>query len=176
MTSWRATAVSCRWVVLSETAMLVGGEAGWLHPPGQKALAAGEEGRYYSILAGASQFMLSLALTHCIIAALVTDKVRWDSARGFHAPDLLCRECGGQEEVLALIARGVSNRRVGSHELNVESSRRWEWQCMCWQFDVASSKILGIVQQPLPCASMCVPPLQPCHLHCLHRLHTHAAR
>lgn len=49
--------------------------------------------------------------------------VKWDAAKGFHVPGLKVVECATFESVQDAIAKGLKNRRVGSHELNSESSR-----------------------------------------------------
>lgn len=49
--------------------------------------------------------------------------VKWDSGKGFHVPGLKIVECATFEAVQDAIAKGLKNRRVGSHELNLESSR-----------------------------------------------------
>lgn len=49
--------------------------------------------------------------------------VRWDTAKGFHVPELLCKECSSLEETLQVLSLAVRHRRVGSHEMNTESSR-----------------------------------------------------
>ncbi|PRW61495.1 kinesin motor catalytic domain [Chlorella sorokiniana] len=50
-------------------------------------------------------------------------QVRWDAAAGFHAPELLKQACTSLEEALQVLSMAVRHRRVGSHELNMESSR-----------------------------------------------------
>jgi len=49
--------------------------------------------------------------------------LKWDPVRGFHAPELHVQECPTLAEARAAVARGVRHRRVGSHNLNLESSR-----------------------------------------------------
>ncbi|KAK9815081.1 hypothetical protein WJX73_007163 [Symbiochloris irregularis] len=49
--------------------------------------------------------------------------VRWDAQRGFHCPDLSIKDCAGVNDLMQVISRGMRNRRIGSHELNLESSR-----------------------------------------------------
>ncbi|BDA49457.1 probable Kinesin-like protein KIF17 at N-terminal half [Coccomyxa sp. Obi] len=49
--------------------------------------------------------------------------VRWDPAKGFHVPDLFVKDCPAMSDMLNVISRGMRHRRMGSHELNMESSR-----------------------------------------------------
>eukprot|EP00873_Tetraselmis_striata_P018721 jgi/Tetstr1/438985/TSEL_027477.t1 len=49
--------------------------------------------------------------------------VRFDARKGFHVPELKEVACGSQEEMMSVMAAGLKNRSVGSHELNMESSR-----------------------------------------------------
>ena len=48
---------------------------------------------------------------------------RWEPQRGFYVPDLVTVDCSCLDDALAVVARGTKNRRVGSHELNKDSSR-----------------------------------------------------
>lgn len=49
--------------------------------------------------------------------------VRWDPGHGFHVPELAKVATPGLQEMYKVISRGMAHRRVGSHELNLESSR-----------------------------------------------------
>ncbi|KAK9820703.1 hypothetical protein WJX74_009789 [Apatococcus lobatus] len=49
--------------------------------------------------------------------------VRWDSGKGFYVPDLYVRSCSTLNDMMQVISRGMAHRRMGSHELNLESSR-----------------------------------------------------
>ncbi|GMH41470.1 hypothetical protein BSKO_09380 [Bryopsis sp. KO-2023] len=49
--------------------------------------------------------------------------VKWDARRGFHVPGLKVVDCSDMRSLDQVIATGIRNRRVGSHELNMESSR-----------------------------------------------------
>ncbi|KAK9867467.1 hypothetical protein WJX84_002302 [Apatococcus fuscideae] len=49
--------------------------------------------------------------------------VRWDSGKGFYVPDLYVRSCNTLNDMMQVISRGMAHRRMGSHELNLESSR-----------------------------------------------------
>jgi len=48
---------------------------------------------------------------------------RWEPQRGFYVPGLRAVECERLEDALAVVSIGTRNRRVGSHELNKDSSR-----------------------------------------------------
>ncbi|KAL0045664.1 hypothetical protein WJX82_001027 [Trebouxia sp. C0006] len=50
-------------------------------------------------------------------------QVRWDSGKGFYVPELAVKECTSVEDMLEVISRGMKHRKMGSHELNLESSR-----------------------------------------------------
>jgi len=50
-------------------------------------------------------------------------QLRWDPACGFHSPDLLVQDCPTLADAKAVVAKGLRHRRVGSHNLNMESSR-----------------------------------------------------
>jgi hypothetical protein len=49
--------------------------------------------------------------------------LRWDPVKGFHAPDLTLQECATLLDAQEVVACGLRHRRVGSHSLNLESSR-----------------------------------------------------
>ncbi|KAK9804731.1 hypothetical protein WJX72_002675 [[Myrmecia] bisecta] len=49
--------------------------------------------------------------------------VRWDPNKGFYVPDLYVKECHSVADMLQVISRGMRHRKMGSHELNLESSR-----------------------------------------------------
>eukprot|EP00736_Rhodelphis_marinus_P012227 Rmarinus@m.24264 len=50
--------------------------------------------------------------------------VRWESQRGgFFVENLFVVECESQGDLLAVMSEGIRNRRVGSHELNKDSTR-----------------------------------------------------
>ena len=50
-------------------------------------------------------------------------QVRWNAQKGFFVRDLFVVECETLEDVMAVVSEGHRNRRVGSHELNKDSSR-----------------------------------------------------
>jgi hypothetical protein len=51
-------------------------------------------------------------------------QVRWDATRNaFHVPDARRVACDTLDDALLMVATGARNRRVGSHELNKDSSR-----------------------------------------------------
>lgn len=50
-------------------------------------------------------------------------KIHWKENHGFYAENHVVVECSGVEDALAIVNEGVRNRRVGSHNLNSESSR-----------------------------------------------------
>eukprot|EP00884_Botryococcus_braunii_P016776 jgi/Botrbrau1/3782/Bobra.0183s0017.1 len=49
--------------------------------------------------------------------------VKWEPRKGFHVGGLHIRECKTLPEMLQVISKGMRHRRMGSHELNLESSR-----------------------------------------------------
>ena len=49
--------------------------------------------------------------------------VRWNVQSGFFVQDLFVVECDELADVMAVVSEGHRNRRVGSHELNKDSSR-----------------------------------------------------
>jgi len=49
--------------------------------------------------------------------------VRWNSQKGFFVQDLFVVECNALEDVMEVVSEGHRNRRVGSHEMNKDSSR-----------------------------------------------------
>lgn len=49
--------------------------------------------------------------------------LRWDPVKSFHAPDLTLQECATLQDAQEVVACGLRHRRVGSHSLNLESSR-----------------------------------------------------
>ncbi|KAG7668638.1 hypothetical protein KSW81_005397 [Nannochloris sp. 'desiccata'] len=49
--------------------------------------------------------------------------LRWDPVKGFHAPDLTLQECATLQDAQEVVVCGLRHRRVGSHSLNLESSR-----------------------------------------------------
>eukprot|EP00198_Chlamydomonas_reinhardtii_P014309 XP_001703646.1 predicted protein [Chlamydomonas reinhardtii] len=49
--------------------------------------------------------------------------VKWDAALGFFVPGLKQAACSKLETMLDVIRTGMKHRHVGSHELNIESSR-----------------------------------------------------
>jgi Kinesin motor domain len=49
--------------------------------------------------------------------------LRWDPVKGFHAPELTLQECATLQDAQDVVACGLRHRRVGSHSLNLESSR-----------------------------------------------------
>lgn len=49
--------------------------------------------------------------------------VRWNIRNGFFVQDLFVVECEVLQDVMAVVSEGHRNRRIGSHELNKDSSR-----------------------------------------------------
>ncbi|GLE06599.1 hypothetical protein PINS_up015993 [Pythium insidiosum] len=49
--------------------------------------------------------------------------VRWNDRSGFYVQDLLVVQCDGIDDVMAVVHEGHRNRRVGTHEMNKDSSR-----------------------------------------------------
>ncbi|CAK4136550.1 unnamed protein product [Aphanomyces euteiches] len=49
--------------------------------------------------------------------------VRWNDRNGFYVQNLLVVQCDSLEDVMAVVDEGHRNRRVGSHEMNKDSSR-----------------------------------------------------
>lgn len=49
--------------------------------------------------------------------------VRWKPGKGFFVQDLFVVECQSLEDVMEVVCEGHRNRRVGSHEMNKDSSR-----------------------------------------------------
>ncbi|MEW5307173.1 MAG: hypothetical protein WDW36_009583 [Sanguina aurantia] len=49
--------------------------------------------------------------------------VKWDAGQGFFVPGLQAVECANMPAMLEVIRTGMRHRHVGSHELNIESSR-----------------------------------------------------
>jgi hypothetical protein len=52
-----------------------------------------------------------------------TLSIRWGAGQGFFVVGLLWAQCDTLEDLLAVVAEGVANRRVASHEMNADSSR-----------------------------------------------------
>ena len=50
-------------------------------------------------------------------------QVRWNIRNGFFVQDLFVVECENVDDVMAVVSEGHRNRRVGSHEMNMDSSR-----------------------------------------------------
>jgi hypothetical protein len=50
-------------------------------------------------------------------------QIRWDQKQGFFVEGLLVIECKRPDDVVEVILQGTRNRKVGSHELNKDSSR-----------------------------------------------------
>ena len=50
-------------------------------------------------------------------------QVRWNIRNGFFVQDLFVVECENVSDVMAVVSEGHRNRRVGSHEMNMDSSR-----------------------------------------------------
>ncbi|KAJ0403534.1 hypothetical protein ATCC90586_006789 [Pythium insidiosum] len=49
--------------------------------------------------------------------------VRWNDRSGFYVQDLLVVQCDSIDDVMAVVHEGHRNRRVGTHEMNKDSSR-----------------------------------------------------
>ena len=49
--------------------------------------------------------------------------VRWNIRNGFFVQDLFVVECEVLQDVMAVVSEGHRNRRIGSHQLNKDSSR-----------------------------------------------------
>lgn len=50
-------------------------------------------------------------------------QVRWNDQSGFYVQNLLVVQCDSLDDVLAVVHEGHRNRRVGSHDMNKDSSR-----------------------------------------------------
>jgi hypothetical protein len=50
-------------------------------------------------------------------------QIRWDQKQGFFVENLAVFDCRKPEEVVEAILEGTKNRKIGSHELNKDSSR-----------------------------------------------------
>jgi hypothetical protein len=50
-------------------------------------------------------------------------QVRWNAKQGFFVEDLLVVDCTKPEDVVEVLLEGHKNRKIGSHELNKDSSR-----------------------------------------------------
>ena len=50
-------------------------------------------------------------------------QVRWNAKQGFFVEDLLVVDCTKPEDVVEILLEGHKNRKIGSHELNKDSSR-----------------------------------------------------
>eukprot|EP00798_Chlamydomonas_sp_ICE-L_P016527 gene16524-22754_t len=49
--------------------------------------------------------------------------IKWDAADGFNVPGLKTVDCSRVDQMMEVIRTGMKHRHVGSHELNIESSR-----------------------------------------------------
>lgn len=49
--------------------------------------------------------------------------VRWNDRSGFYVQNLLVVQCDSIDDVMAVVQEGHKNRRVGTHEMNKDSSR-----------------------------------------------------
>ncbi|EQC26091.1 hypothetical protein SDRG_16043 [Saprolegnia diclina VS20] len=52
-----------------------------------------------------------------------TLNIRWNDRNGFYVQNLLVVQCDSIDDVVAVVDEGHKNRRVGSHEMNKDSSR-----------------------------------------------------
>jgi kinesin family member 12 len=50
-------------------------------------------------------------------------QIRWNQKQGFFVEDLLVIDCTTPQEVVEVLLEGLKNRKIGSHELNKDSSR-----------------------------------------------------
>jgi hypothetical protein len=50
-------------------------------------------------------------------------QIRWDQKQGFFVENLVVFDCRKPEDVVEAILEGTKNRKIGSHELNKDSSR-----------------------------------------------------
>ncbi|GLC40153.1 hypothetical protein PLESTB_000792000 [Pleodorina starrii] len=57
--------------------------------------------------------------------------VKWDAALGFFVPGLKQVSCSRIDTMMEVIRTGMKHRHVGSHELNIESSRSHSIMTMC---------------------------------------------
>lgn len=48
---------------------------------------------------------------------------RWNAKSGFFVEDLMLVDCSSIEDVLVVLQQGIKHRKIGSHELNKDSSR-----------------------------------------------------
>ena len=49
--------------------------------------------------------------------------VRWNKEHGFFVQGLMVLDCSSLADIMAIVSEGHRNRRTGSHELNLDSSR-----------------------------------------------------
>ena len=49
--------------------------------------------------------------------------VRWNAKNGFFVEDLMIVECTSVDDLIAVLNEGMKHRKIGSHELNKDSSR-----------------------------------------------------
>jgi len=49
--------------------------------------------------------------------------VRWNAKNGFFIEDLMIVECISVDDLIAVLHEGMKHRKIGSHELNKDSSR-----------------------------------------------------
>lgn len=50
-------------------------------------------------------------------------QIRWTSKQGFFVENLLVIDCQKPQDIAEIIIEGYKNRKIGSHELNKDSSR-----------------------------------------------------
>ncbi|TMW59420.1 hypothetical protein Poli38472_004489 [Pythium oligandrum] len=50
--------------------------------------------------------------------------VRWNDRNGFYVQNLLVVQCDSMDDLMAVVHEGHRNRRVGTHDMNKDSSRR----------------------------------------------------
>ncbi len=48
---------------------------------------------------------------------------RWNPTNGFFVEDLIIVECSSESDLMEVVHEGLKNRKVGAHELNLDSSR-----------------------------------------------------
>ena len=102
------------------------GTAGLSNPPdstpSSPSLATLGDGCRYSVRASYSE-IYNEALYDLLCFDQRQLSLRWDPVKGFHAPDLTLQDCPGLADAQEVVAQGLRHRRVGSHALNLESSR-----------------------------------------------------
>ena len=85
-------------------------------------IAASQEGTTYSVRASFAE-IYNEQVYDLLNLQSGPLQVRWNIRNGFFVQDLFVVECENTSDVMAVVKEGHRNRRVGSHELNMDSSR-----------------------------------------------------